>query len=202
MPADDAGTGGDQRAPSTSNRSGLPDIQTPRQTARALEQRDFRTAFRAHSRHASGSRSHSMQPRTDGLLANGSAEPNEQTHLLSGLVPHHGSDGGEPAWKDQNQGPLVRWPAYALHITLLTLTNNYVNVLLVFVPLGIISGALDWNPTATFVLNFFAIMPLASLLSYATEELSIPLGQTIGGLMNATFGNAVELIVCLDPAFS
>ena len=56
---------------------------------------------------------------------------------------------------------------------------------------------MSWNPTAVFVLNFLAIIPLASLLSFATEELSAKLGQTIGGLMNATFGNAVELIVSI-----
>ncbi|MGR5679626.1 hypothetical protein ACTZFK_26000, partial [Escherichia coli] len=48
-----------------------------------------------------------------------------------------------------------------------------------------------------FILNFFAIVPLASLLSFATEELAATLGQALGGLMNATFGNAVELIVSL-----
>ncbi len=89
----------------------------------------------------------------------------------------------------------VRWPAYTWHITWATVSSNYVNVLLVFVPLGIIAGALGLNPTAVFVLNFLAIVPLAALLSFATEELSAKLGQTLGGLMNATFGNAVELIV-------
>ena len=75
------------------------------------------------------------------------------------------------------------------------LASNYVNVLLVFAPLGTIAGAMKWNPTLTFVLNFIAIIPLAALLSFATEQLSARLGQTLGGLMNATFGNAVELIV-------
>lgn len=75
------------------------------------------------------------------------------------------------------------------------LASNYVNILLVFVPLGVVSGILDWNPTATFVLNFLAIMPLAALLSFATEELALRIGETLGGLLNATFGNAVELIV-------
>lgn len=75
--------------------------------------------------------------------------------------------------------------------------TNYVNVLLVFVPIGIVSGAANWSPVLQFVLNFIAIIPLASLLAFATEELAIPLGQTLGGLLNATFGNAVELIVSI-----
>lgn len=77
------------------------------------------------------------------------------------------------------------------------LASNYANVLLVFVPAGIVLGALGTNPTAVFIVNFLAIIPLASLLSFATEELSAKLGQTIGGLLNATFGNAVELIVSI-----
>ncbi len=77
------------------------------------------------------------------------------------------------------------------------MTSSYVNILLVFVPLGIIGGALKWNASAVFVLNFLAIVPLAALLSFATEELSAELGQTVGGLLNATFGNAVELIVSI-----
>jgi len=77
------------------------------------------------------------------------------------------------------------------------LVSNYVNVLLVFVPLGIVAGAVGWPNTSIFVLNFMAIIPLAALLSFATEELSLKVGETIGGLMNATFGNAVELIVSI-----
>jgi Ca2+:H+ antiporter len=91
---------------------------------------------------------------------------------------------------------VVRGSADILHVTKVTLLSNYVNILLVFVPLGVIAGATGWNPVTVFVLNFFAIVPLAAVLSFATEEISMKLGQTMGGLLNATFGNAVELIVC------
>lgn len=72
-----------------------------------------------------------------------------------------------------------------------------INILLVFVPIGIFAGAHEWDPTTVFTLNFFAIIPLAAVLSFATEEISVRLGDTMGGLLNATFGNAVELIVRL-----
>jgi Ca2+:H+ antiporter len=98
----------------------------------------------------------------------------------------------------ESENKFVRIPAQVLHITKVTLYSNYVNILLVFVPLGIVAGAMGWNPTTVFILNFFAIVPLAAVLSFATEEISVKLGQTMGGLLNATFGNAVELIVCLD----
>jgi len=117
---------------------------------------------------------------TNGGILNGAS--NEQTPLLS-----DGPNSHESKWKSM--------PKYVAHTVWATLCSNYVNVLLVFVPVGIIAGALGWNPVAVFCLNFVAIVPLAALLSFATEEISAKLGQTLGGLMNATFGNAVELIV-------
>lgn len=116
---------------------------------------------------------------------------NEHTSLLAS--PFKNSN-GVPLWEDDER-PFIKWPAYLGRKVQQTLTSNYVNIFLVFVPLGIVSGAVGWSPTATFILNFLAIIPLASLLSFATEELSAKLGQTLGGLLNATFGNAVELIV-------
>jgi Ca2+:H+ antiporter len=102
---------------------------------------------------------------------------------------------GKPLHEDERAW--VRWPMSFLHLTWETLKSNYVNVLLVFVPVGIVLGALEMNPTAVFIVNFMAIIPLAALLSFATEELSAKMGQTLGGLMNASFGNAVELIVSI-----
>ncbi|PQE16913.1 Calcium proton exchanger protein [Rutstroemia sp. NJR-2017a BBW] len=89
---------------------------------------------------------------------------------------------------------ITRYSASAWHVGKVTLYSNYVNVLLVFVPLGIVAGITHWDPVVVFILNFFAIIPLASILSFATEEISMKLGETLGGLLNASFGNAVELI--------
>ncbi len=95
----------------------------------------------------------------------------------------------------ESQNVLVRAQAHVFNVAKVTLLSNYVNLLLVFVPLGIVAGASHWNPTVVFTLNFLAIIPLAAVLSFATEEISVKLGETLGGLLNATFGNAVELIV-------
>lgn len=82
------------------------------------------------------------------------------------------------------------------------LYSSWINWLLVFVPVGIILGVLvDWvhtdlvSPSAVFAINAVAIIPLASLLAYATESVAVKLGDTIGALLNVTFGNAVELII-------
>ncbi|KAL7747286.1 hypothetical protein RI367_007340 [Sorochytrium milnesiophthora] len=78
-----------------------------------------------------------------------------------------------------------------------TLRLSPLNLLLLCIPLGIAAGSLEWNSVAVFWINFFAIVPLAKLLGFATEELALRTNQTIGGLLNATFGNAVELIVSI-----
>lgn len=79
----------------------------------------------------------------------------------------------------------------------LTLLSSPVNFILVFVPVGLLAGILGWSSNAVFWINFFAIVPLALVLAFATEELAEHTGQTLGGLLNATFGNAVELIVSI-----
>lgn len=131
----------------------------------------------------------------DSSRANGPSESSERTPLMSNVANnlHLTDSSGKPLYEDDRAW--VRYPANFAHLTWQTLSSNYVNVLLVFVPVGIVLGAMGMDPTAVFVTNFLAIMPLAALLSFATEELSAKLGQTVGGLMNASFGNAVELIV-------
>ncbi|KAK0356110.1 hypothetical protein LTR02_011634 [Friedmanniomyces endolithicus] len=72
---------------------------------------------------------------------------------------------------------------------------SWINILLVAVPVGIALEYTKVNRVVVFVINFIAIIPLAAMLSYSTEELAMYIGETLGGLLNATFGNAVELIV-------
>lgn len=69
-------------------------------------------------------------------------------------------------------------------------------VLLVLVPAALGSALLHAGP-ATFFLAAVAIIPLAHWMGSATESLAQRLGAGIGGLMNATFGNAAELIIAL-----
>ncbi|KAG2216839.1 hypothetical protein INT45_009465, partial [Circinella minor] len=74
-------------------------------------------------------------------------------------------------------------------------TNSYFNLLLIFVPIALIFSIIGASDTVVFSLNFIAIIPLAKMLGFATEELALRTGSTIGSLLNATFGNAVELIL-------
>ncbi|BCS11515.1 hypothetical protein ALUC_40855A [Aspergillus luchuensis] len=79
------------------------------------------------------------------------------------------------------------------------LCHSWVNVLLVFVPVGIAVQAAGLNPGLVFAMNAIAIIPLAGLLSHATECVASRLGDTVGALINVTFGNAVELIILYVP---
>lgn len=106
-------------------------------------------------------------------------------------------DDRTPLVGERRPRTLAQTKASVLRVFVMTLKSSPVNYLLVFVPLGILAEYLKWSANAVFWLNFFAIVPLASLLAFATEELSENVGQTIGGLLNATFGNAVELIVSI-----
>jgi len=75
--------------------------------------------------------------------------------------------------------------------------ENALNLLLVCMPIAL---ALEWthsSPIAIFILSCLAIVPLAGLMGKATEHLAEQMGEGLGGLLNATFGNAAELIIAL-----
>lgn len=75
--------------------------------------------------------------------------------------------------------------------------ENLLNLLLIFVPLAAVLEIMHANPIAIFVTSSLAIIPLAGWMGRATEHLAEKLGQGVGGLLNATFGNAAELIIAL-----
>ncbi|KAL7466709.1 hypothetical protein ACHAXS_006997 [Conticribra weissflogii] len=77
-------------------------------------------------------------------------------------------------------------------------TDSAVNILFVFLPFAYYSHAAKWSDGSIFVLNFLAMIPLASMLGVFTEELAAHTNDVIGGLINATFGNAVELVVAIQ----
>ena len=68
-------------------------------------------------------------------------------------------------------------------------------ILLLLVPLAILASALRLSPQIVFVAAFLSLIPLASLLGEATEELALHTDPRIGGLLNATLGTMTELII-------
>lgn len=73
-----------------------------------------------------------------------------------------------------------------------------INWLFILTPLSIVLGQnKDISPTVVFFVTALAIVPVAHMIVHATEKIAAHTGEAIGGLLNATFGNAPELIICL-----
>src|SRR5713101_1455947 len=75
--------------------------------------------------------------------------------------------------------------------------NRWLYLLLLAAPAAVLAESLHASPLATFVLAALGLVPLAGLIGLATEVLAERLGHGIGGLLNATFGNAAEIIIGL-----
>ncbi|XP_038690961.1 vacuolar cation/proton exchanger 2 isoform X1 [Tripterygium wilfordii] len=75
--------------------------------------------------------------------------------------------------------------------------SNKLNLLMPFGPLAILIYKLTGHKGWVFFLTLMGITPLAERLGYATEQLAFFTGPTVGGLLNATFGNATELIISI-----
>ena len=76
-------------------------------------------------------------------------------------------------------------------------TIKPLNYLLPGVPLAILGSLLGWNASFNFIAACVGLIPLAGLIGEATEAMSAVTGPKIGGLLNATFGNAAELIIAI-----
>ena len=97
------------------------------------------------------------------------------------------TDNGASEWGCARMNPLLR-----------EIRHNPLLWLLAFVP--ILFAAQSIRPeahTLLFVLSVLAIVPLAGLLSHATESVAAKTGDAVGGLLNATLGNLTELVIAL-----
>jgi len=74
---------------------------------------------------------------------------------------------------------------------------KYLNLLFIFVPVAIAGELLHWSPVLVFLAAALSVIPAAGLMGRATEELAAHTGPRLGGLLNATLGNAAELIITL-----
>eukprot|EP00928_Gymnodinium_smaydae_P070008 TRINITY_DN53957_c0_g1_i1.p1 TRINITY_DN53957_c0_g1~~TRINITY_DN53957_c0_g1_i1.p1 ORF type:complete len:554 (+),score=146.64 TRINITY_DN53957_c0_g1_i1:225-1664(+) len=131
---------------------------------------------------------------SNGSTASGSAPVSSQD-LMVPLVEKKGTTDRQDT--NTTQVMVVEGPSN-LH-GLKAMFLNPLSLLLVSVPLGMLSDRLGWGASCTFWLNFAALVPLAKVLGDATEELSAAIGNdVVSGLLNATFGNAVEMIVSIQ----
>lgn len=130
---------------------------------------------------------------------NGKGQVNEtQARQRKGFFAKFGHKKEEPVSAEPDDEKPLNGPKFTVASQIrATVFNSWINVLIIAAPVGIALHVVNSNPIAIFVVNFIAIIPLAAMLSYATEEIAMRTGETIGGLLNASFGNAVELIVAI-----
>jgi Ca2+:H+ antiporter len=67
----------------------------------------------------------------------------------------------------------------------------------IFIPISLYCAYFTQNDTLTFITAILAIIPLAALIGFATKDIVLQSSPTVGGLLNATFGNAIELIIAV-----
>ncbi|XP_024375437.1 vacuolar cation/proton exchanger 3 isoform X2 [Physcomitrium patens] len=77
------------------------------------------------------------------------------------------------------------------------LFGTKLNWLMLCVPMALIGGQGLFGHGWVFVLSLLGMAPLAERLGFVTEQLAFYTGSTVGGLLNATFGNATEMIICI-----
>jgi len=86
-----------------------------------------------------------------------------------------------------------------MNLLLREIRHNPLLWLLVFVPAVLAGESLaPESHTLLFVLSVLAIVPLAALLSHATESVAAKTGDAAGGLLNATLGNLTELVIAVS----
>jgi Ca2+:H+ antiporter len=74
----------------------------------------------------------------------------------------------------------------------------WINVLLIFIPISLGLDHFGANPILVFLTAAAAVVPLTVLIGDATENLSLRLGATLGGLLNGTMGNVPEMIIAIS----
>ena len=75
--------------------------------------------------------------------------------------------------------------------------NKIILAMLLFVPITIGAELLKSGHLIVFILSIFAIIPLAALIAKTTESIAEVIGPSLGGLLNATFGNLTEMVVSI-----
>jgi Ca2+:H+ antiporter len=76
-------------------------------------------------------------------------------------------------------------------------TANRLNLLVAFLPAALALRLAEANDVLVFVTSALAVIPLAGLIGGATEQIARYVGPSLGGFLNATFGNAAELIIAI-----
>ncbi|XP_012078514.1 vacuolar cation/proton exchanger 5 isoform X2 [Jatropha curcas] len=136
------------------------------------------------------------------LAENGSGHEFEDESLFSSelgaqkIQSNHVAEFGSMSGGFQASGTKM-WKSGVYRSIKTVVFSNKLNLLMPFGPLAILVHMLSGHNGWVFFLSLLGITPLAERLGYATEQLAFFTGPTVGGLLNATFGNATEMIIAI-----
>ncbi|TVY56749.1 Vacuolar calcium ion transporter, partial [Lachnellula cervina] len=131
-----------------------------------------------------------------------SAEEKARRRFVGGFFKRNkgaaNADEEKPKKRAWYKGKILKHKPFTVRNQLqATIFNSWINILLLAAPAGIACNYAGLDGKVIFCVNFIAIIPLAAMLSFATEEIALHVGESLGGLLNASFGNAVEIIVAV-----
>jgi Ca2+:H+ antiporter len=111
------------------------------------------------------------------------------SRFKKGRSESHDSYNEKPKKRAWYKGKILKHKPFTVRNQLgATIFNSWINILLLCAPIGIALNYAGVDKKAVFVVNFVAIIPLAGMLSFATEEIALHVGESLGGLLNASFG--------------
>ncbi|KAA8651018.1 uncharacterized protein ATNIH1004_003709 [Aspergillus tanneri] len=109
----------------------------------------------------------------------------------------HCPENGPVSFLNSPPRPLRQNSWHPYHAVTKKICYSYLQVLLIFVPIGIVTGSLQWADEVVFLSNLVAIIPLISWTNLALSQQYASLGQVVDELLKASLGNTIELIVGL-----
>uniref|UniRef100_A0A7S1SZJ2 Vacuolar cation/proton exchanger n=1 Tax=Tetraselmis chuii TaxID=63592 RepID=A0A7S1SZJ2_9CHLO len=119
-------------------------------------------------------------------------------NLLAEMTPDGNNVGRSSGGAQLHRGVLADgWGPYLKRSLKEMLLSTKLNILLPSILLAMISNAVGWDDGWTFIFSLIGLCPLAERLGYATEQMALYTNPTIGGLLNASFGNITEMVVAM-----
>ncbi|XP_054818322.1 vacuolar cation/proton exchanger 3-like isoform X6 [Prosopis cineraria] len=122
---------------------------------------------------------------------------NRNLIIASSSFPRRSSSFEEASSLNHDKGKLSVVRSKVFSSIKVVVLSAKINVLMPFGPLAILLDKLFHNHGLVFLSSLLGILPLAERLGYTTEQLVCFTGPTVGSLLNATFGNATELIISI-----
>jgi Ca2+:H+ antiporter len=129
------------------------------------------------------------------LSRHSNSEEKARKRFVSKFFKRSGSDdkvpedSEKPKKRPWYKGKILKHKPYTVRNQLqATIFNSWINILLLAAPVGIALNYAGVDGRVVFCVNFIAIIPLAGMLSFATEEIALHVGESLGGLLNASFG--------------